>query len=118
MGHRSESCFSKKTGKPLIVYGCEAEALQQAHYTRVTYQNDLAPYLCRVCNLWHLAPKKLSIQLQPCFCCRGRNGNYKLSYPDEEFAERRAEKLSTDSYARLRPYACPHGDGWHLTSRF
>jgi len=116
MGHRSASCFSKKTGKSLMAYGSEAEALQQAHHTRVKYQNDLAPYRCRTCNLWHLAPKNSRIQLETCSFCQGRDGNFKLSYPDEEFAERRAEKLSMATYARLRPYECPYGEGWHLTS--
>jgi hypothetical protein len=101
-----------------MAYASETEALQQAHYTLVKYQNDLTPYQCRECNQWHLAPKKKRINFEPCAYCLGRQGNYKLTYPDEHIAEVRAERLSMTTLSRLRPYECPHGEGWHLTSSF
>lgn len=101
-----------------MAYASEAEAMKQAHYALAKYQNDQAPYQCQECNLWHLAPKKRRTSFELCAYCQGRDRNYKLSYPDEYTAEEHAERLSMTTHARLRPYECPHGEAWHLTSRF
>lgn len=117
MGHRSTTCSSKKTGKPVMAYLTKAEAAKQAHYTQASHKIDLDAYQCKKCNLWHLAPKRLSISFNECWHCQGRDGRFKVTYPSEDIANERAEILGSKAYVHLRPYECPHGEGWHLTSR-
>ncbi len=123
MTHESSTCF-KKSKKPLMAYVCAADAQQEAGRLKDRYQRDMAPYVCTVCGFWHLAhrpkPKpKPRPQLYRCHYCQGKNGEDKITYPSEDFAERRAEYLCDVQrlYFGLRAYECPHGEGWHLTSR-
>ncbi|MEZ9539750.1 hypothetical protein AB4160_16355 [Shewanella sp. 10N.286.51.B8] len=44
------------SGKPLAQY-CDAEQAQgAAEYSKEYYGNELSPYHCNKCNLWHLSP--------------------------------------------------------------
>lgn len=116
MGHRSTTYSSKKTGKPVMAYSTKAEAEKHAHYAQSSYQIDLDAYHCKRCNLWHLAPKKLHISFNECRHCQGRDGKYKVTYPSEDIANERTEIVGGKAHVHLRLYACPHCDGWHLTS--
>ena len=99
-----------------MAYTSEAEAAFQAKYTLVRYQQHQAPYKCSTCNFWHLASKMARALFETCSYCHSRDGNYKLTYPDINIAERRAEALEATAGKIMRPYECPHGEGWHLTS--
>ncbi len=117
MGYRSSTCSSRSTGKPLMAYSSETEALNQAQHARAVYKNDMAPYRCSRCSLWHLALQVSRRPLLKCDYCQGRDGNYKNAYPTEERASRHAALIEERAGISLRAYECRHGDGWHLTSK-
>jgi hypothetical protein len=105
------TCKSGRTGKPLLALYSESRAHEEASRVKQRYNNDQTPYLCSVCQLWHLKPK----QWRECSYCCGRDGRYKISYPTEAVAEEQAARLSESSYTRLRVYECRHENAWHLT---
>lgn len=118
MGFRSPTCASRSTGKSLMAYRTEVEAQGQARHSKEVYKKDLSSYQCSACQLWHLRPTKPPREAWPeCSYCQGRDGNFKISYPSEEDAERQAERISDRTYVRLRAYECRHEYAWHLTSK-
>ncbi len=112
----SNSCFSKRTGKPLTEYDSIHEAQKGANYANSTYGNNLIPYKCKNCGLWHLSPKDRQTPSSKCHNCTDGNGRYKDLYHTKEIAERRRTILYKEKGIRLNVYKCPyHNSGWHLT---
>jgi hypothetical protein len=116
MGHRSTTCFSKSTRVGLMTYDSEMEALRQAEYSKGAYNIDLYAYPCRRCGRWHLSPEVARSQVVKCGYCCGRDGQPKTAYESEDVALETAANLESKTWVRLRPYLCPHYEGWHLTS--
>ena len=116
MSTKSRTCIGKKTGKPLTEYDSEYEAREGADYANSRYQNDLVPYQCDDCDLWHLAPKNRQTPSDTCRHCSGKDGKPKESYHSRADAQRRADIVRQEQGASLSVYACEHGNGWHLTS--
>jgi len=114
MGRKSISCFSRMD-EPLTEYDTEDEAQQGADYANSTYNNNLSPYQCGTCELWHLAPRDRQTPNSKCNTCVGRNGQYKALYFKQESARRRASILHEEKGIHLTVYKCPYHDGWHLT---
>ncbi len=52
-----------------------------------------------------------------CCSCTGADGSPKRSYTSEAEAKSTAAFIEDKRNVRLRVYACPWGDGWHLTSQ-
>ena len=52
-----------------------------------------------------------------CRFCTGADGGPKRTYASEADARSTAEFIEVKRRVRLRVYTCPHGQGWHLTSR-
>jgi hypothetical protein len=115
MGIKSDSCFSKRTGKPLTEYDTKYQAQEGADYANSTYDNDLSPYQCSHCELWHLSPRDRQTSSSKCNACVGGNGQYKDLYSTQEYAEKRASILYEERSIRLTAYKCPYYSGWHLT---
>lgn len=111
MGYRSVTCFSNRTGAGLMTYSSEDEALRRANHSKSAYEADLTPYKCDRCASWHLSPTRRAPV--KCDFCFARSGEAKTTYESEEDALEAADRLGW----RLRPYMCPHYEGWHLTSR-
>lgn len=107
-------CVSSMTGKPLSAHFSESFALADAVRIKLKYGNDLIPYHCSRCQQWHLG--KGREKWPECSYCRGRGGDYKISYPTERDAVEQAARLERGSYVRLRVYECRHEHAWHLTS--
>ena len=116
MNRKSETCIGKKSGKPLSEYDSEREAKDGADHANSRYQQDLVPYQCDRCGLWHLAPKSRQTPSEKCGRCTGKDGKPKDAYQSRDDAERRADILRKEQGATLKVYACEHGNGWHLTS--
>jgi len=112
---KSKTCIGKKTGKPLAEYGTEDEAQEAALYANATYKRHLTPYLCSVCNRWHLSPVNRQTPSKKCTACVGGDGQPKDTYTSETDAKRRAAIIRKESGVSLRVYGCPYGNGWHLT---
>lgn len=117
MGYRSTTCFSKRTHAGLMTYESENEALNQAQYSKGAYNTDLTAYRCGRCKLWHLAPNKTRPSPVKCGYCCGRDGEPKTLYSSELIARETADMVRSNPWMRLRPYKCPHLEGWHLTSK-
>ena len=115
MSLKSKTCTGKKTGKPLTEYGAESEAREAALYASAEYKRHLTPYLCQVCNKWHLSPANRQTPSKKCAFCAGGDGQPKDAYGSEQDAKRRAAIIRKESGVSLRVYACQYGNGWHLT---
>ena len=114
MSRKSDSCFSKRNGKPLTVYASKPEAQQSANYEN-QYGRNLVPYQCRKCGEWHLSPKDRQTPSTKCRHCTGLAGKYKDLYESEADAGKRAAILRKEEGISLTVYKCPYEDGWHLT---
>ncbi|TKB03365.1 hypothetical protein E5672_10010 [Alteromonas portus] len=112
---KSETCFGKVSGKPLTQYYDEAEAQGAADYCKEHYDNDLIPYQCAKCDLWHLSPKSRQTPSQKCSRCIGGYGVEKESYRTKLEARKRANIIYDEQGVILRVYKCKYGNGWHLT---
>jgi hypothetical protein len=115
MSRKSASCKSARTGAPLTEYDSEYEAQEGANYANSVYGNNLIPYQCDKCGLWHLSPKNRQTPSTTCRSCIDSNGYPKDLYRMEGDAERRAEIIYKEQGIRLKIYKCPYNNGWHLT---
>jgi hypothetical protein len=115
MSKKSTTCIGNRTGEPLTEYRFRTEAQESAHYAYRAYNNNLIPYKCDKCGLWHLSPKDRQTPSTKCRGCSGTHGKYKDLFQSEAAAKRRAEILFEEKGIRLRVYKCPYYDGWHLT---
>lgn len=115
---KSNTCFSKATGKPLSFYNYEFEAQSAADYSRVFFGNDLVPYRCEKCTHWHLSPKNRSTPSKKCDWCTGSDGRFKDTYRTRKDAIIRAKIIYEEYGVDLKVYECEKGDGWHLTKSF
>lgn len=98
-------------GKPRKVYFDRLTADRGADHVLVLHKARVVPYLCGACNCWHLTPAERHTPSHECRYCP------KQSYESESSAERRAALRHREGGTSLRVYECPHGDGWHLTSK-
>jgi hypothetical protein len=117
MGSRkSETCLRVGGAHALTEYDsreCAEEAALTVHFN---CQREFSPYQCDRCSMWHLRPASVPSR-QSCRRCAGRDGRRKLIYASDIEAEECAHHLSGLEGRELHPYPCPHGNGWHLTSR-
>ena len=104
------TCVSRQ-GRRLSPYPNHASAEQGALLALLKYKSRMVPYRCTHCSSWHLTPAN---RHTPCHYCESCG---KQAYESEVCAERRARLLEQEKRTWLRVYECPHGDGWHLTSR-
>ena len=118
MNRKSETCTGKKTGKPLTEYDSEADALEGAQYANSRYRQNMVPYQCDECGLWHLSPLERQTPSTKCGYCTGADGKPKDSYQSRELAQRRADILRREQGAVLNLYPCEYGNGWHLTRSY
>ena len=93
MSQKSETCVGKKSGKPVTEYDSQREAQEGADHANSTYGQDLVPYQCDRCSLWHLSPASRQTPSSQCGYCTGSDGKPKESYGSAEDAQRRAEIL-------------------------
>lgn len=112
---KSSTCVSKRTGMPLSEYATEKEAQQGADFANAKHGNDLAPYNCSNCGLWHLSPKRNHTPSTLCDACTDRNGSPKALYQTQKDAINRSNILMNEQGVYLDIYPCPHNHGWHLT---
>ena len=112
---KSKSCVSSQTGKPVTVYPSEYQAQQGAYYVNAEYGEQMSPYKCHKCGLWHLSPIKRQTPSSKCTTCTDRNGHYKELYISKKAAELRAEIIKNEKNVVLGVYRCPNENGWHLT---
>lgn len=104
---KSNTCKGKNGF--LEEYFSESEALDAADYVNERYGNDVVPYKCRKCDMWHLSPKGRQTPNIRCSECD------KDLYPTEAIALRRAKIILEEKGVRLYPYECSFMNGWHLT---
>ena len=103
-------CTSRR-GTPLRAFDNEFSAEEGARHALVAHGSRMLPYRCERCGRWHLCDAARHTPSHRCVPCS------KESYETRECAERRAAILLDERGVRLRVYACPVGDGWHLTKR-
>lgn len=99
------------SGKPRRSYPDKSSADHAAAYVLLAHKKQVIPYLCDACGSWHVCPAERHTPNHSCRHCD------KQSYDSEQSAERRAALREGEAGLWLRVYECPHGDGWHLTSR-
>ncbi|MFH1466556.1 MAG: hypothetical protein ABIO70_19380 [Pseudomonadota bacterium] len=92
-------------------YANLAAAEDAARHALTAHGHPMVPYHCDRCGSWHLCPAERHTPSHTCVSCG------KQAYDTEEAAARRAEIQREQRGVSLRVYACPYGDGWHLTSR-
>lgn len=116
MGSRkSFTCVGKTSGLPVTEYDSLEEAWDGAEYASAAHQNELVPYQCNRCQLFHLAPKNRQTPSRTCHSCAGADGRPKEAYASLQDAQRRADILRSERGIFLRAYQCDYGSGWHLT---
>lgn len=113
--HQSETCYGVVSGKSLMAYVDECEALQGAEHVRLKYERDMVPYKCSKCGEWHLAPLERQTLSQTCPYCVDSQGGPKQAYKTREAAIARAQILYRERGVKLYEYECECGYGWHLT---
>lgn len=106
----TDACVSRR-GKPRRAFPDRPSAEEGARHALAAYGNRMVPYRCDRCGAWHLCPADRHTPSHHCYSCS------KQAYDSEEAAERRAHILEQERGTWLRVYVCPHGEGWHLTSR-
>ena len=114
---KSETCFGKVSGQPLSQYCNAEEAQNAADYSKYNYNNDLEPYECNKCGLWHLSPNSRKTPSTKCYRCTAGDGTYKDSYRTKKEANVRADIIDNEQGIDLNIYKCRYGNGWHLTKR-
>ena len=107
----SPACVSRR-GTPRRAYPDRCSAEEGARHALSAYGNRMVPYRCHRCVFWHLCPADRHTPGQHCSACA------KQAYNSEQAAKRRAYILEQERGTSLRVYECPHGHGWHLTSRW
>jgi hypothetical protein len=117
MSYKSETCFRRHDNSPLTTYTSFEEAENSAEYINIQYSNNLIPYECDTCSLWHLTPKDRHTQSKECDYCTDSNGSYKQLYFTESDAQKRADILFKEHGVLLNIYKCPHSHGFHLTKK-
>jgi hypothetical protein len=115
MRRKSKRCFSEYSGKALTVYDSELEALDGADYVNEQYHNNLTPYRCEACKLWHLSPAERHTPSVTCQSCFEHSGHHKDLYHTKDAAKQRAKIIYAEQEISLKVYKCPHHEGWHLT---
>ena len=118
MNPKSDTCVGRKTGKPLTEFASQSDAREGAAHANKRYGQNLLPYQCDECGMWHLAPADRQTPSTTCNSCPSADGKPKESYQNESAARRRADILHREQGVTLQVYACEHGNGWHLTRRF
>ena len=58
---KSKTCYGKKSQQPLTVYDTKVQAQLAAEHANTKYKNNLTPYKCNTCGLWHLTPAERQI---------------------------------------------------------
>jgi len=101
---KSETCFGKMSGKPLTQYYDAEEAEGAAEYSKEYYGNDLSPYNCNKCGLWHLSPMGRQTPSQKCSRCTGGDGVEKDAYRSKREAHLRANIIYDEQGISLRVY--------------
>ena len=114
-GKKSETCFNKKNGNPLMALNSQIDAQMGADYANVKYHRYLVPYLCEKCSCWHLSPKERQTPSTVCQYCTDRNGYSKDRYETYVSAKNRAKIIFNEQHIELTVYECPYALGWHLT---
>lgn len=112
MRRKSETCIGA-SGGPLTEYGSRSEAQEGADYAKSEYGYDLKPYICESCGYFHIGPEDRAPN-KTCPDCTSAEGENKYVYRTEADARRMTE-LKKRRGIRLKVYACPVGNGWHLT---
>jgi len=115
MQRKSPSCRSKRTGRPLTEYDSRSEAKADAKALKQRYHQDLRPYHCPECGLWHLSPADRQTPSSICPVCRGADGQPKAAYANQAAGQQRAAILRKEQGVTLTIYKCEYGFGWHLT---
>lgn len=110
---RSTTCKGTN-GQYLEEYHNQAAAALAAEERLGQSGYRLAPYQCRACGYWHLAPVQTRRQ---CFLCSDSALFHKDIYPSREEAQKTADWMRKEKRIQVYPYRCPHGSGWHLTKR-
>ena len=111
---KSSTCKGKSGA--LYAYSSKLEAERAATDAKIRYGQDISPYLCARCNLWHLSPKDRQTPSKECIC-PGSNGKHKQLYETKEAAETRARIILEERGEKLNIYPCPRRNGWHLTHK-
>jgi hypothetical protein len=120
MSKKSSTCNGKKSGNPLTEYNSFEDAEEGADYANANYGSNLVPYLCQICNQWHLSPKDRQTEVvnsddgYDCNCV-GSDGTPKDLYRTQKDATQRAKCLYEDNGIRLQVYKCDETSMWHLT---
>jgi hypothetical protein len=114
----NESKCLTKEGKPKKSYSSKDEAQSTANHQAAANKTDLAPYQCKECGLWHLAPKASDTPTKKSNCLDSKD-KPKDCYTTKQSAEKRIAILIKEKTSKpgvLTVYACDKCDGWHITS--
>jgi hypothetical protein len=112
---KSRTCKGTTSEGALTEYDTEPEAAESAAYVKKKHKRALVPYACGRCQKWHLAPIGRQTPSTTCESCLGADRLPKESYSTKEGAEKRARIIRAEQGVALQTYACPRGNGWHLT---
>jgi hypothetical protein len=116
----SAQCKDKVTGQPLKCYEDEWSArvdLAKEWFFRAT---PLRVKSCWMCGKFHLYPESGEQSATPqlrCSKCKRSDGEGKASYPSNLSALAAMKRLTNDQGMPTRAYPCPHGYGWHVTTK-
>ncbi len=119
------SCFHPITTAVLPKFLNRRDALDAVVAKWENSLRALHPFKCGSCPLWHVIDEadltfpsqKIAEKVLPvCPHCTSRRGKRKLSYPSSVAARDAMTSLTVDKGVGTRPYPCPHGYGWHVTS--
>ena len=114
------TCKDPVTGQSLERYDDEWAA--RVDLAKNWYFKAFATQSCKCgqCRGFHLYPESCELDMHPkklCPSCRQSLGGSKQSYPNSISALAAMTELTKNRGVGSRAYPCPHGHGWHVTTK-
>ena len=116
----TSSCLDKVTGIPLLSLTMEG-AIRHICNEWAIKKTALEKYKCNKCPYWHVIQEDVTKihdeNKHECeYCHSNRANKFKRTYQNSIQAKKIADDYIKSTGNLLRPYPCPYGNGWHLTS--
>ena len=116
----TSSCVDQITGIPLLPFTTEGVMRHICNEWAVK-KIALEKFKCNKCPYWHVTredvTKIIDESKYECDYCYSKSTNkFKRTYQNSIQAKKIADDYIKSTGNLLRPYPCPHGNGWHLTS--
>lgn len=117
------NCFHPISGQRLPSFKVEDDAVAEIVRSWEHSLRAYARFRCGSCRLWHLIDEAdlegslhVNADRSTCAGCMSKLGDQKVIYPSYAVAREAMTRLTAHRGIGSRPYPCPLGNGWHVTT--